>query len=218
MVKYKLQELPPLEGVGSKRVYPKIVSNGMMDTKTFVEKMCYHNHAISHSVVKAVLSDVADYLAEMLAEGYSVKLDDIGTFSLSLDFDDDKPKELTADDERMIHRRVRVKDVNYKAAPELKEQLSQTIEFERQNGGVKRLLTNKYTTDECLERTLAWIADNGFITLSDYAALNNCSRTKASLMLRQLSSGKDAPLDFKGKGSHKVWVKAEGAEVKELCE
>lgn len=206
MVKYKLQEMTDLHGSGKKRVYPKMVSRGMMDTKTFVEKMCYHNHAISHSVVKAVLSDVADYLAEMLAEGYSVKLDDIGTFSIALDFDDDKPKELTADDERMIHRRVKVKDVNYKAATELKKQLSQTIELERESGGVKRLFASKYTLDECLERTLAWIADNGFITLSDYAALNNCSRTKASQMLHELSSGNDAPLDFKGKGSHKVWV------------
>ena len=212
MVKYKLQEMPLLGGVDKKRVYPKMVSKGMIDTDTFVEKMCYHNHAISHSVVKAVLSDVADYLAEMLAEGYSVKLDDIGTFSLALDFDDDKPKVLTADDERMIHRRVRVKDVNYKAATELKEQLSQTIELERESGGVKRLFANKYTLDECLERTLAWIADHGFITLSDYAALNNCSRTKASLMLRQLSSDNDAPLNSKGKGSHKVWVKAERAD------
>lgn len=212
MVKYKLQEMPHLNGVGKKRVYPKMVSKGMIDTDTFVEKMSYHDHTISQSVVKAVLADVADCLAEMLAEGYSVKLDDIGTFSLSLDFDDDKPKVLTADDERMIHRRVRVKDVNYKAATELKQQLSQTIEFERESGGVKRLLTSKYTADECLERTLAWIADKGFITLSDYAALNNCSHTKASLMLRQLSSGNEAPLNSKGKGSHKVWVKAERAD------
>ena len=209
MVKYKLQEMTDLHGEGKKRVYPKVVSKGMMDTNTFVEKMCYHDHTISQSVVKAVLTDVADCLAEMLAQGYSVKLDDIGTFSLSLDFADDKPKEIIAADDKMLHRRVKVKDVNYKSAAELMKALSADTEFERESGGVKRLYTSQYTAEECLQRTLDWIDENGFITLDEYAKLNNCSRTKASLSLRQLLADADTPLATKGRGTHKVWVRKE---------
>ena len=101
-----------LNGVGERRVYPKMVTNRQLGTKEFIEKMRSHNHAISESVVTAVLTDVADYLGEMLAMGYTVKLDDIGTFSLSLDFDDEKPVEMQGDDDKMLHRKVKVKDVN----------------------------------------------------------------------------------------------------------
>ncbi len=63
-----------LNGVGERRVYPKMVTNRQLGTKEFIEKMRSHNHAISESVVTAVLTDVADYLGEMLAMGYTTNV------------------------------------------------------------------------------------------------------------------------------------------------
>ena len=207
MAKYKLQEMSSLNGIGEKRVYPKMVTYRQLDTKEFIEKMRSHNHAISESVVKAVLTDVADYLGEMLAMGYTVKLDDIGTFSLSLDFDDEKPVEMQGDGDKMLHRKVKVKDVSYKSAPELVKRINRDIDLKRDMGGVSRLYKQKYTLEERIGRATEWLETHAFFTLREYASLNNLSRTTASLELKTLTHGEDAPFDYTGSGSHKVWVK-----------
>ena len=207
MAKYKLQEMSSLNGVGERRVYPKMVTNRQLGTKEFIEKMRSNNHAISESVVTAVLTDVADYLGEMLAMGYMVKLDDIGTFSLSLDFDDEKPVEMQGDDDKMLHRKVKVKDVNYKSDPELVKRVNRDIELKRDMGGVSRLYKQRYTLEERIERGRQLLEKQSFFTLQEYANLNNLSRTTASLELKRLTHGEDAPFDYTGSGSHKVWVK-----------
>ena len=196
-----------LNGIGERRVYPKMVTNRQLGTKEFIEKMRSHNHAISESVVTAVLTDVADYLGEMLAMGYTVKLDDIGTFSLSLDFDDEKPVEMQGDDDKMLHRKVKVKDVNYKSDPELVKRVNRDIELKRDMGGVSRLYKQRYTLEERIERGRQLLEKQSFFTLQEYANLNNLSRTTASLELKRLTHGEDAPFDYTGSGSHKVWVK-----------
>lgn len=119
MAIYKLQEMPDVQNKGKKRVYPKLVVNRQMNTKEFIEKMHFRNRSIPPSLTMAVLTDIADYLGEMLSMGYTVKLDDLGTFSLSLDFDDEKTKELTSEDDKMLYRKVTVKDVNFKSDSKL---------------------------------------------------------------------------------------------------
>lgn len=135
MAKYKLQEMSNLNGVGEKRVFPKLVANRQLDTKEFVEKLHSYNRAVPESIVSAVIADLGTCLGEMLAMGYTVKLDDIGTFSLSLDFDDNKPVEMTGDDDKMLYRKVTVKDVNYKSSPELIKLLKRKTVLERDMGG-----------------------------------------------------------------------------------
>lgn len=199
--------MPSLNGVGERRVYPKMVTNRQLGTKEFIEKMRFHNHAISESVVTAVLTDVADYLGEMLAMGYTVKLDDIGTFSLSLDFDDEKPVEMQGDDDKMLYRKVKVKDVNYKSDPELVKRVNRDIDLKRDMGGVSRLYKQRYTQEERIKRGKQLLEKQSFFTLQEYANLNNLSRTTASLELKKLTHGDNAPFDYTGSGSHKVWVK-----------
>ena len=208
MPKYKLQEMSSLNGVGKNRVFPKIVTNRQLDTKEFVKNLHSYNHTISESIIEAVLTDMGDCLVRLLSQGYTVKLDDIGTFSLSLEFDDKKPVEMTDNDDKMLYRNVTVKDVNYKSSPQLIKHLKSQTVLERDMGGVSRLYKNKYTPKERIKRATNWIDKHGIITLQEYATLNNLSRTSASGELKKLSEGDEAPFESKGKGSHKVWVKA----------
>ena len=207
MAIYKLQEMPDVHNDGKKRVYPKMVVNRQLNTKEFVEKTHYLNRAIPESLVTTVISDIADGLVEMLSMGYTVKLDGLGTFSLSLDFDDEKPREMTSDDDKMIYRKVTVKDVNYKSDPELVKYLKRETGLERDMGGVSRLYKKKYTLEERVERGKRWLDSHAFFTLQDYANMNNLSRTTASLELKKLTDGEDAPFGYTGRGSHKIWVK-----------
>ena len=209
MAKYKLQELPDFNNDGKRKVYPKMVPNRTLSRKEFIEKMQGYHRGISASTTEAVLTDVEDMLVEMLSMGYNVNLEGFGTFSLSLGFEDDKPTEMQGDDDKMTYRTGGVRDVNFKDSHDFIKAVRQEIDrdLERDMGGVKLILKKIYTREERIARALDVIDENGFIGLTDYAYINNLSRTAASLELKEIDSDQEAPIRSVGQHSHKVWVR-----------
>ena len=209
MTKYKLQEMPDVHNTGKRRVYPKMVTNRTLSRKEFIKMMQGYHRGISESATEAVLIDVADMLVEMLSMGYNVNLEGIGTFSLSLGFEDDKPTEMQSEEDKMTYRKVGVKDINFKASPEFIREVKRETDrdLERDMGGVKVIRKQLYSKEERIARALEVIEANGLITLSDYAYINNLSRTAASMELKELTDDKTSPIGSMGRGSHKVWVK-----------
>ena len=209
MAKYKLQELTDMRNEGKRRVYPKMVTNRTLSRKEFVKKMQGYHRGISESTTEAVLMDVADMLVNVLSMGYNVNLEGIGTFSLSLGFEDDKPTEMQGEEDKMAYRKVGVKDINFKASPELLKSVKQETDrdLERDMGGVKVIRKQLYSREERIAHALEVIEANGFITLSDYAYINNLSRTAASLELKEISHDETVPIRSVGQHSHKVWVR-----------
>ncbi|MCI7009404.1 MAG: hypothetical protein MR919_10470 [Parabacteroides sp.] len=207
MPKYKLQEMYDVRQTGERRVYPKLDAYRLLDAEELIEKMHSYDRAISPSVIRAVLMNLSDTLKRMLSLGYTVKVDELGTFSLSLDFDDDKPKVMQQADDKMAYRHVTVKNVNFKVDPSLLKDLRYETELEREMSGVKVIKKQLFTLEQRIERALAVIERDGFIRLTDYAAINNLSRTSASQELKQICADPDGSLEAKGRGSHKVWVK-----------
>ena len=207
MPKYKLQEMYDVRQTGERRVYPKLDAYRLLDAEEFIEKMHSYDRAISPSVIRAVLMNLSDTLKRMLSQGYTVKVDELGTFSLSLDFDDDKPKVMQQADDKMAYRHVTVKNVNFKVDPSLLNDLRYETELEREMSGVKVIKKQLFTLEQRIERALAVIERDGFIGLTDYAAINNLSRTSASRELKLICADPEGALDTKGRGSHKVWVK-----------
>lgn len=210
MAKYKLQEMPDMNESGKRKVYPKMVINRTLSTKELVEKMKLYRRAFSPSIIEGVLMDLEDMLVDVLSMGYNVKLDGIGTFSLSLGFEDEKPTEIREEGDKMTYRKVGVKNVNFKVSPELLKELHRKTDLEREMSGVKVIKKNLYDREERVARALQVIERNGYITLTDYAYINNICRTTASKELREITSDKTSPIDERGSGSHKVWVKRQG--------
>lgn len=209
MAKYKLQEMSDVHHTGKRKVYPKMVVNRTLSRKEFIERMQGYHRGISASTTEAVLMDVEEILVEMLSMGYNVNLEGLGTFSLSLGFEDDKPTEMQGDDDKMTYRKVGVRDVNFKAYPDFIKSVKQVADrdLERDMSGVKLILKKKYTREERIARALDVIDENGFIGLTDYAYINNLSRTAASLELKEITADRTSPIGSMGSGSHKVWVK-----------
>lgn len=210
MAKYKLQEMPDMDESGKRRVYPKMVINRTLDTKDLIEKMKLYRRAFSPSIIEGVVMDLEDMLVEVLSMGYNVKLDGIGTFSLSLGFEDEKPTEIQKEGDKMLYRKVGVKGVNFKVAPEMVKRIRRETDLERDMGGVTVLKKKLYSREERIARALQVIERNGYITLTDYAYINNLNRCTASKELREITSDKSSPIDGRGSGSHKVWVKRQG--------
>ena len=210
MAKYKLQEMPDMDESGKRKVYPKMVINRTLDTKELIEKMKLYRRAFSPSIIEGVVMDLEDMLVEVLSMGYNVKLDGIGTFSLSLGFEDEKPTEIQEEGDKMLYRKVGVKGVNFKVAPELVKKIRRETDLERDMGGVTVLKKKLYSREERIARALQVIERNGYITLTDYAYINNLNRCTASKELREITSDKSSPIDGRGSGSHKVWGKRQG--------
>lgn len=207
MAKYKLQELPDMQGEGKRKVYPKMVINRTLNLEDLTEKMKSHHRAFSPSTIEAVVMDLEDMMVEVLSMGYNVKLDGIGTFSLSLGFEDEKPTEMQKEGDKMLYRKVGVKNVNFKVDPEMLLQLRKETDLEREMSGVKVIKKNLFSKEERIARALQVIERDGYITLTDYANINNLSRTAASAELKEITSDANSPIDWRGNGSHKVWIK-----------
>lgn len=79
-------------------------------------------------MTEAVLSNVEDMLVNMLSMGYNVNLGNIGTYSVSLGFEDDKPIEMQSEKDKMLYRHVGVKGVNIKASSELVKDVKHEID------------------------------------------------------------------------------------------
>lgn len=209
MAKYKLQEMPDLRNEGKQRVYPKMVVNKTMNREEFIKRMQDYHGGTAPGIVEAVLINVEEMLVRMLSMGYNVKLGNLGTYSLSLEFEDEKPREMQADSDKMLYRKVGVKDVNINASAELVKEvkLETDHDLERDMGGVSRLYKKEYNQEERIARALEMIDRDGFITLNDYANLNNLSRAIASRELKKITADASSPIATRGQHSHKVWVR-----------
>lgn len=214
MPKYKLQEMPDIKKEGKQRVYPKMVVDRTLDRKEFVKRMQDYHCGTSPATVEAVLINVEDMLVRMLSMGYNVSLGNLGTYSASLAFEDDKPTEMQDEKDKMLYRHVGVKGVNVKVPAELvKEVKLETDRYlERDMGGVSRIHKQVFTQEERIARALEVIDSNGFITLWEYANINNLSRSVASKDLKEITADDSSPIGSKGQHSHKVWVRRKREE------
>ena len=199
-----------VRNTGKRTVYPKIVINQTLTTKEFIDELHKHLRTVDKGVLTGVMCGMADTLASLLSRGNSVALDGIGTFSMSLKFIDDKPTEIQEEGDRMLYRRVGVKDLNFKTAPEMMRSLQMKTKFERVMTGARVLKKNLYTFEQRIENALAIIDEKGHITLGEYAKVNNLSRTTASKELAQITADPEMPIDYTGQASHKIWIRRKG--------
>ena len=209
MAKYKLQEMSDMRDEGKRRVYPKMVPYRTLSRKEFIEQMQSYHRDRSQGTIEAVLTDVEDVLVRMLSMGYNVNLEGLGTFSLSLGFEDDKPTEMQTDDDMMKYRKVGVKNVNFNSSPEFVKavKMETDCDLERVMSGVKAIRKQLYSKEERIARALSVLEKNAAITLGDYAYINDMSSTAASLELKEINQDPTSPIRSIGRGSHKVWVK-----------
>ena len=210
MAKYLLQEMNDVRNTGKRTVYPKMVTDQTLTTKEFIDELHKHLRTVDKGVLTGVMCGMADTLSSLLSRGYNVTLDDIGTFSMSLKFIDDKSTEIQEEDDRLLYRRVGVKDINFKTSPEMLHELRRVTKFERVMAGARVLKKNLYTLEQRIENALAIIDEKGHITLGEYAKVHNLSRTTASKELAKITADPTMPIDYTGQASHKIWIRRKG--------
>ena len=206
MTQFVLKEMNDLDGNGKGRVYPQVVINRLMTTEDLVERM-QNNTRLGSAVIHAMLLSLGENIATLLDSGFSVKIDNLGTFSLALGFADKKGNKLEDEDDKMKYRRVMVKNITFKPESDLIFNINKNIRLERHVPGVVKSESDSFTPEERRLRAIDFIERHGQITLQEYANLNNISRSKASRELNKLEDLEGSGIRGYGNAPHKVWKK-----------
>ena len=206
MTQFVLKEMNDLDGKGKGRVYPQMVINRLMTTEDLVERM-QNNTRLGSAVIHATLLSLGENIATLLESGFSVKIDNFGTFSLALGFADKKGNKLEDEDDKMNYRRVMVKNITFKPESDLIFNINKNIRLERHVPGVVKSESDSFTPEERRLRAIDFIERHGQITLQEYANLNNISRSKASRELNKLEDIEGSGIIGYGNAPHKVWKK-----------
>ena len=206
MTQFVLKEMNDLDGKGKGRVYPQVVINRLMTTEDLVERM-QNNTRLGSAVIHATLLSLGENIATLLESGFSVKIDNFGTFSLALGFADKKGNKLEDEDDKMNYRRVMVKNITFRPESDLIFNINKNIRLERHVPGVVKSESDSFTPEERRLRAIDFIERHGQITLQEYANLNNISRSKASRELNKLEDIEGSGIRGYGNAPHKVWKK-----------
>ena len=209
MANYVVKEMPAGMGNGKEgRIFPKMQVYTEFDYDKVVELINSYSPAFSKATIRGVLDTLPTVLKTYLPMGHTLKIDGLGVFSLSLEFADNKMEESnlpeTATPNKKYHH-VKAKGVNLKVDKNLVDDINRENDFERLSTNLSS--RSPYSLEEHLQRALQHIDEHGFITLQEYANLNNLSRTTASRELSKLTSEPSSAIITKGAGSHKYWVR-----------
>ncbi len=214
MANYIIKEMPAGMGNGKKgRIFPKMQVYTEFDYDKVVELVHTNSPAFSEATVRGVLDTLAVVMKSYLPMGHTMKIDNLGVFSLSLEFADNETEtanqqesqETQETGSKKKYHHVKVKGVNFKVDKKLVNAINKENTFERTSGNPST--PSPYTLEERLQRALNHIDKHGFITLQEYANLNRLSYSSASRELSKLVVDPHSGIKAKGAGSHKVWVR-----------
>ena len=211
MANYVIKELPAGMGNGSEgKRFPKMQVYTEFDYDKVVELVHTTSPAFSKATIRGVLDTLAVVMKSYLPLGHTMKIDNLGVFSLSLQFADneaetDSQSESQEAGAKKKYHHVKVKGVNFKVDKKLVDAINKENSFDR--SPLKSASPSPYTLEERLQRALSHIDNHGFVTLQEYANLNKLSYSTASRELAKLVADPSSGLKAKGSGSHKVWVR-----------
>lgn len=191
-IKFKVYRTPG-NGKGGAHAYAHLVTRGTKRNEEiyrFISECC----SVTSSDIKAVLDALSWYVGTELASGYSVELEGLGHFSPALrsrQAVDGKGRACTA---------VAVHGVNFRCSLGLKKMVKEAGAERVRTGGAG----SAAAPEERKAEMLRYLQQNPYINLTEYAALNGCTRHCATAdMKRWLAEG---AVVYAGSGTHRVYV------------
>ena len=206
MAKYIKQELPDLRKTGEKKAYYRLKTERKIDFHQFIDRISSHNSGISRGEAIRVLMHATDALAELLAEGYSVTIDDMGTFKATIGLVDDKDMDSFEEGSPKLNARsLRIDGVGFQADKKLIANVDQRCDLKR--AGVSRLCRSPFTKEQRLQNALEYLQSHGAMKVKHYMELTGLSHTVAAKELCELEHDASSGITSIGRFAGKVYVK-----------
>ena len=153
MAKYIKHEVPDMKKTGEQKVFYRMKVERNIDYQEFILQVCSHHRGITRGEALRVLVSASETLAELLGEGYSVTLDDWGTFKATIGLEEGKEMDtLDGDESKRNARSLHLNGVNFQADKKLVRNARHRCKLER--AGVVRVNRSPYTKEERLQKAL----------------------------------------------------------------
>jgi predicted histone-like DNA-binding protein len=205
MAKYEMQESSLPNNEGKRILYPRLVVERQMDSRELARRMSAET-TFGQSEVTGVFELLATNLASCLAQGYSVKLEGIGTFTASLSLRPEKERETgEVNDTRRNARSIEVGGINFRADKSLVTEINRQCRLERSVKKFKRS-SHLYTSEERLRLAQQYLAAHPFLTVKIYSDITGLAHSTASVELRHWGSQADSGITTQGRGTHRVYI------------
>lgn len=209
MPQYIKKEMPDMSGTGEKKAYYKLKTWRKLDSDEFVKRCSSIHRAYGKSVIQGVITAVCEHLAYEISNGYSVKIDGLGTFTAKLGVR--KDKEMESFEEGSTKRNalsIEVQGVLFRADKNLISEIDRNCDLER--GGEERLRKPKTTLEQRTEKARQFLRKNAFMHVDEYASLTGLSYSTASRELRKIASDPTSGITSQGRKSGKLYLLAKG--------
>ena len=214
MGNYILKQLHGEMTEGKTIIFPKMKVYSLYDYDIVIQHMCTLSRILNEGIIRATFSALVEEMLTSMHLGHNIKIDGLGIFSLSLEFDTSKPSEealaydpdFDDEDPKLKYRHVRIKSINFKPDPELLEEMNSRASFKLIDVDVETPKGSRFSREERLERARAIINRFGYMTLADYAIATGQSKSAASKDLNRLVKDPDSGIIARGENSHKIWV------------
>ena len=206
MAKYIKQEVPDMLKTGEQKVFYRLKTERNVDFEEFIHKICAHHPGISRGEALRVLIASSETLAELLGEGYSVTLNEWGTFKATIGLMNAKEMD-TIDGNAPKHnaRSLHLNGVTFQADKKLVRNARSHCKLER--AGVSRIRRSPYTKDERLQKALEYLEKHKVLKVAQYMELTGQGHTTSACELRSFSRDASSGIVVIGKGPSVVYVK-----------
>ena len=214
MGNYILKQLHGEMTEGKTIIFPKMKVYSLYDYDIVIQHMCTLSRILNEGIIRATFSALVEEMLTSMHLGHNIKIDGLGVFSLSLEFDTSKPSEealvydpdFDDEDPKLKYRHVRIKSINFKPDPELLKEMNMSASFKLIDVDVETPKESRFSREERLERARTIIRRYGYMTLADYAMATGQSKSAASKDLNRLVKDPDSGIIARGENSHKIWV------------
>ena len=169
--KFDFKKSPDVNGTADKTtLYPKIVVAGTKNLENIADDIAKRSGFKAGTVI-GLFSDLENLLTDYLADGYNVKLGEIGTFSATL-----------------TSRKVHFDSVKFKPARHFVKEVCRKGEMELERADPAygfKTSSPKHTQEERFGMLMEYLKEYTFITRQEYSNLTGVLKTKAAHELRQ---------------------------------
>ena len=206
MARYIKQELPDLRRTGEKKAYYRLKTEQKIDFHQFIDRISSHNSGISRGEAFRVLTHATDTLSELLVEGYSVTIDDMGTFKATVGLVEDKEMDSFEEGTPKLNARsLKIDGVSFQADKKLIVNVDKRCDLKR--AGTSRLCRSPFTKEERLQKAQEYLKSHGAMKVKHYVELTWLSHTVAAKELREFENDAVSGITSIGRLAGKVYVR-----------
>ena len=211
MALYVMEEMPDIHKTGERILYPRFAMIEQIDFRGLVQRIT-DTSGFKPGEIEGILKQAALEMAKLMANGCSVKLDGIGTFTPALALREGKEREEAGGTGK--HRNAQsivVGGVNFRVDRSLIRNINGRCLLERANWKSRRS-SQKYTSEQRMAKALQYLDEHPYLTVFEYQKLTGLLRTTATNELKQWAALPDSGIDISGRGAHRIYIKKKPKE------